>query len=142
MDKKLLMHLPNLKPEEASLLSEITRGMTEGELSNFVSIYKGKRKDPQTMLIFTLIGFLGLAGVQRFVMEDIGMGILYFFTGGLCWIGTIIDLINNDKITTNYNRKKAVEASNMVMLLQENNYTDDIRRSDDLAQRYLKDDDY
>jgi len=37
--------------------------------------------------------FFGFLGVHRFMKGDIGMGILYLLTGGLCGIGVIIDLI-------------------------------------------------
>jgi hypothetical protein len=33
------------------------------------------------------------------------MGILYVFTFGLCYIGTIIDLINNKKMALEANRE-------------------------------------
>jgi len=37
--------------------------------------------------------FFGYLGVHRFMKGDIGMGILYLLTGGLCGIGVLIDLI-------------------------------------------------
>jgi len=37
--------------------------------------------------------FFGYLGVHRFMKGDIGMGILYLFTGGLCGIGVLIDFI-------------------------------------------------
>ena len=37
--------------------------------------------------------FFGYLGVHRFMKGDVGMGILYLLTGGLCGIGVIIDLI-------------------------------------------------
>ncbi len=42
------------------------------------------------------------------------MGVLFFFTLGLCYIGTIIDLINYQKIAFEYNRQMANEVSAMV----------------------------
>jgi len=38
------------------------------------------------------------------------MGILYLFTGGLCLIGTIIDLINHKSLANEYNRQMAFES--------------------------------
>lgn len=73
-------------------------------------VYTGKRKSPQDLLIFTLIGFFGVAGIQRFVIGQIGMGILYLFTGGLCAIGTIVDLINNRSLALEYNKQAAYES--------------------------------
>ena len=37
--------------------------------------------------------FLGGLGIHRFYVGKIGTGILWFFTGGLFGIGTIVDII-------------------------------------------------
>ena len=42
------------------------------------------------------------------------MGILFFFTAGLCFIGTIVDLINYKELAFEYNRRMADEV--MLML--------------------------
>lgn len=111
------MELPNLNAEEALYVKEVTRDMTDTEMGNFVAIYKGKRKDPKIMMLLTLIGFLGFAGVQRFVKNDILWGVIYLATGGFCLIGTVIDLINNESHTLEYNKRQAFEASNTAMAL-------------------------
>jgi hypothetical protein len=38
---------------------------------------------------------------------------LYLFTGGLCLIGTIVDLVNHKSIAQEYNQKVAMEAAQM-----------------------------
>lgn len=48
-------------------------------------------KDPTTMLLISV--FLGTLGVDRFMMGDIGMGILKLLTGGLCGILTVVDWV-------------------------------------------------
>ena len=48
-------------------------------------------KDPTTMLIISI--FLGELGVDRFMLGDVGMGILKLLTAGVCGILWIIDLI-------------------------------------------------
>ena len=42
---------------------------------------------------FLLCFLLGAFGAHKFYEGKIGMGILYLFTGGLCGIGVIVDLI-------------------------------------------------
>lgn len=42
---------------------------------------------------FVLCFFLGVFGAHKFYEGKVGMGILYIFTGGLCGIGVIVDLI-------------------------------------------------
>jgi TM2 domain-containing membrane protein YozV len=61
-----------------------------------------------------LLGFVGVAGVHRFITEQIGLGILYFFTGGLCLIGTIVDLVNYQNLAFEYNRRVAHEVAAIV----------------------------
>jgi hypothetical protein len=41
------------------------------------------------------------------VTERIGLGLVYFFTGGFLLIGTIVDLIRHKKIARKYNIKMA-----------------------------------
>ena len=109
MYQNLLMNLRGITPEEYHYLEQVMNGMDEQQARTFIMYYGGRRKDPQDMLLFTLLGFIGLAGVQRFVIGQIGMGLLYFFTAGLCFIGTVIDLINHRSLAGNYNQKVANE---------------------------------
>ncbi|MCI8589393.1 MAG: TM2 domain-containing protein [Clostridiales bacterium] len=54
----------------------------------------GPRKSKMTALILCLLGFIGFGGIHRMYVGKVGSGVLYFFTYGLCVIGTIIDLIS------------------------------------------------
>jgi len=93
--------------------------MNETQLRNFMVFYTGKRRDPQDILLFTLLGFIVVAGVQRFVTNQIGMGILYLLTGGLCLIGTIVDLVNHRSIAFEYNKTQAMSAANAVRYMRQ-----------------------
>lgn len=115
--QQMLMMLPGVQPEELIVAQSLMKDMTEEQKQQFVSFYQGKRKDQQTLLIMTLIGFIGIAGIQRFITGDTGMGVVYLLTGGFCGIGTIIDLINIKQITTEFNQKQAIEAASMVRML-------------------------
>lgn len=112
------MMLPGLQPEEFATIKTVTNDMTESEQQQFVMFYSGKRKEEQAILIMTLIGFFGFAGIQRFVTGEIVLGILYFFTLGFCGIGTIIDLVNHKTIAASYNQKKAIESAEMVRMFR------------------------
>lgn len=46
-------------------------------------------KDPTTLLIVSI--FLGSLGIDRFMVGDIGMGVLKLLTLGVCGVLTIID---------------------------------------------------
>ena len=59
--------------------------------------------DDEKLIAMILLVFLGVVGAHRFYLGDIGMGILYLLTGGLCGIGVLIDLI---KLLTDKMEKK------------------------------------
>jgi hypothetical protein len=47
------------------------------------------------------------------------MGILYFFTAGLCFIGTIVDAVNYQSIAFEYNRQIAGEVAPLIRTMNE-----------------------
>jgi TM2 domain-containing membrane protein YozV len=110
----LYQYFPTLDMEEYNFLQSLTKDFSETQMQQFCTIYSARRKDPQLILILALVGFLGISGIHRFLLGQIGMGILYLFTGGLCLIGTIIDLINHKKLTRDFNFKKAHQTAMMV----------------------------
>ena len=78
----LLQYLYDVTPEELITINSRTEGFGDEELTNFSMIYRSKRKDPQTILVLCLLGLIFIAGIHRFVIGQVGMGILYFFTAG------------------------------------------------------------
>ncbi len=103
------MSLPGISPEELGFLQQGTADLTDEQKKGFFMAYSGKRKSPQDMLIFCLVGIC-IPGIQRFIIGQIGMGILYLFTGGLCFVGSIVDLVNHKSLAEEYNRKMAYES--------------------------------
>ncbi|HEY0896277.1 MAG TPA: TM2 domain-containing protein [Sphingobacteriaceae bacterium] len=114
MYREQLLTLQGLTEDEYQYLEQVVTGMSEQQLQAFIMLYKGKRKSPQDILLFTLLGFVVIAGVQRFVIGQIGMGLLYLLTAGLCFIGTIVDLINHRTLALEHNYKVAYESAQMV----------------------------
>jgi TM2 domain-containing membrane protein YozV len=106
--------LPELQGRELMFVQGLTKDYDDNQLMNFANIYRSRRRDPQLILLTTLLGFVVVAGVQRFLTGQIGMGILYLFTGGLCVIGTIVDLINYQDLAMEYNMRMANEAAMMI----------------------------
>jgi TM2 domain-containing membrane protein YozV len=104
------MSLPGISPEELGFLQQGTSDLTESQQKYFYMIYSGKRKSPQDMLIFCIVGMFLVPGLQRFMVGQIGMGILFLFTAGLCIIGSIVDLVNHKTLAMEYNRKMAFES--------------------------------
>ena len=114
MNKNLLYNLKGITPEEVSFLEHVMAGMNEQQEQQFVMFYSGKRQSPSDLLLFTLLGLIAVAGIQRFVIGHIGMGILYFLTGGLCLIGTIVDAINHKNLALDYNQKVGIDFAQLV----------------------------
>jgi TM2 domain-containing membrane protein YozV len=110
----VLQLLPELIGEEQAFISNIIKDMDDDSAQQFSNVYRVRRKDPQTILLLTLVGFLGIAGIQRFIVDQIGLGILYLLTGGICFIGTIVDLVNYKSIAFEYNIKQAQQIAAMV----------------------------
>ena len=106
--------LPEISGEEMLYVQALIKDVDDDKARSFASVYRSRRKDPQMILITTLLGFVGFAGVHRFIMGQIGMGILYFFTAGLCLIGTIVDLVNHQKLAFEHNQKIANEVLSMI----------------------------
>ena len=106
--------LPEISGEEMLYVQALIKDADDERARSFASVYRARRRDPQMILITTLLGFVGFAGVHRFIMGQIGMGILYFFTVGLCFIGTIVDLVNYQKLAFEQNQKVANEVLSMV----------------------------
>ncbi len=111
---RIIPLLPEIETEEAIFIESLLKDKSEEQLKNFAMLYRNRRREPQLILFTALLGFLGISGIHRFIINQIGMGILYFLTAGLCLIGTIVDLINYKNLAFEYNQKIAIEVSNLV----------------------------
>ena len=106
--------LPEIVGEEQMYISSLIKNMEDKQAFQFANIYRTRRKDPQMILLVTLVGFLGISAIQRFLTDQIGLGILYLLTGGICMIGTIIDLVNYRKIAFEYSQQQANQVAVMI----------------------------
>ena len=69
--------------------------------SKFSLLSTVELKDPTTLLLVSL--FLGPLGVDRFMIGDVGLGILKLLTMGCCGILTIVDWFIIQKKTKELN---------------------------------------
>ena len=65
-------------------------------------------KDPTTVLIISIL--IGSLGIDRFMLGEAGLGIAKLLTCGGCYIWWIIDMVNAQDRTRQYNYKKLQEA--------------------------------
>ena len=85
-------------------LALIRDKMAQCDDSRFAMIASVKLKNPKNMLLVSI--FLGGYGIDRFMLGDIAMGALKFFTAGLfciLWIADIFTIQNKTK-ELNYNK--------------------------------------
>lgn len=111
---RMIDYLPELEGDEAIYITKLMESMDDEVAGRFANVYRARRKDPQTILLLAVLGFFGAAGIHRLVIGQIGMGILYLLTAGLCIIGTIVDLINYKNLAFEYNRKVAHEVVSLI----------------------------
>ncbi|RPH36661.1 TM2 domain-containing protein [bacterium] len=106
--------MPTLEGDEMVFVQGLIKEMSDNQAQTFTNMYLSRRKDPQTILLTALLGFIIVAGVHRFLLGHIGMGLLFLFTAGLCFIGTIVDLVNYKKLAFEYNSRAAQQVAVMV----------------------------
>lgn len=115
----VLLHLPELQGMELNHVQMLIKDFSDKQASQFAAIYRARRKDPQLILLTCLVGLVLVAGIHRFILGQIGMGILYIFTGGLCVIGTIVDAVNYQSLAFEFNRQVANEVALLAKTLAE-----------------------
>ncbi|MGJ7031839.1 TM2 domain-containing protein [Niabella hirudinis] len=112
--EQVLRVIPDIEYDELVMILNITREMSAQQQEQFLMLYQRRRKSRQELLLLSLLGFVGVAGIHRLITGDIALGIVYLLTGGLCLIGTIVDIININSLTTRYNTKQGYETAALV----------------------------
>jgi TM2 domain-containing membrane protein YozV len=106
--------LPELTGEEMMYVQNLIKDFDDEKARSFASVYRTRRKEPMLVLMTALLGLVVVAGVHRLILGQIGMGLLYLFTAGLCLVGTIVDLVNHQKLAFEHNSKIANEVIVMI----------------------------
>ena len=66
-------------------------------------------KNKTIAFLLTLVGCVGVAGLQYLYMGKYMKALLWFFTLGMCWVGTIIDLFTITSQVEQHNINKQLE---------------------------------
>ena len=93
--------MTNQKYFPAEKIMYIKEKLAAMDENKFAMISTIEMKDPTTILLVSI--FLGGLGIDRFMLGDIGMGILKLLTCGVCGILTIIDWFTVSKKTKELN---------------------------------------
>lgn len=106
MDKsKVDMYImTNAKYFDTTAIPMIRTRLENLSEDSFLLLQTVELKDPTVSLIVSIL--LGTLGIDRFLIGDIGMGILKLLTAGLCGILTIIDWFLIMKRTKEKNLEK------------------------------------
>lgn len=91
----------NAKYFEPTAIPILRSKLEKADEATFLSIQACELKDPTVLLLVSL--FLGPLGIDRFMLGDIGMGVLKLLTVGCCGILTIIDWFTISKKTKQKN---------------------------------------
>ena len=86
---------------------QLTQGMTEQQKFLFQAQYGSERRDRTIVLVVSIL--LGYLGIDRFLVGDVGIGLLKLLTGGVCGIFWLVDLFLITGRVDEYNRRKANE---------------------------------
>lgn len=92
-------------PSEKIML--IKDALAKVDDSKAMSIQTLELNDPTTGLILSIL--LGTLGVDRFMLGEVGLGLLKLFTCGGCYIWWIVDMVNAKKMVQEHNYKKLVD---------------------------------
>ena len=110
----VLRYLPELEGDEQVEVARLLNDMSDAQAEHFARIYRSRRRDPAHILILAAVGFVGAAGLQRLYTGKFALGLVYLFTGGLCLIGTIYDVVKYQDLAFRYNRDVALEVAQTV----------------------------
>lgn len=101
---RIVKLMPEISGKEFEMMSLYTKDLDDEQFETVAHVYRSRRRNPQDVLILALVGLFVIPGLQRFYVNQIGMGVLYLFTVGLCFIGSIMDIINYENLAQEYNR--------------------------------------
>jgi len=111
-------YLPELQDPELTYIQSLIGHFPHEQIQIFSAAYRHRRKDPQTVLLAAIIGLVAIPGFQRFLLGEVGVGLLFLFTWGALLVGSICDLVQYRTLALLHNQKVAREiATSMQMQL-------------------------
>ncbi|MDO4789670.1 MAG: TM2 domain-containing protein [Porphyromonas sp.] len=93
---------------DPAALNELREYLAARDESVLMQLSRVELRDPTIMLVISILG--GTLGIDRFMLGQIGLGVLKLLTGGGCGIWTIVDWFLVSQNTKEYNMSKIREA--------------------------------
>ena len=84
-------------------LQSIREALYAADESKYIVLTSLEFRDPDIMLLLSIV--VGQFGVDRFLLGQVGMGILKLLTGGLCGILWLIDIFGVRNKAREYNHQ-------------------------------------
>ena len=104
--QQYIMANANFFPEDS--VNELGTRLSKLSQNQFNAIQGIQLKDPMIMLLLSL--FLGSSGIDRFLLKEIGLGVVKLLTCGGCGIWTIIDWFLVMNKTREFNQKLVLDS--------------------------------
>lgn len=101
--------MTNQKYLPAEKIVFVKEKLLAADESKFNLVSAVEYKDPTTILLVSI--FLGVLGIDRFMVGETGMGILKLLTCGVCGVLTIIDWFSVQK------KAKELNYNNLMLVL-------------------------
>lgn len=101
--------MTNQKYLPAEKIVFVKEKLLAADESKFNLVSAVEYKDPTTILLVSI--FLGVLGIDRFMLGETGMGILKLLTCGVCGVLTIIDWFSVQK------KAKELNYNNLMLVL-------------------------
>jgi len=105
VDMWLMSHSAYFKPEHMPIITDQLSRLDESQANVLLSL---QLKNPTTLLLLSI--FIGELGVDRFMLGQIGLGLLKLFTLGGCLIWWVIDIFLISGATKDYNYAELMKA--------------------------------
>lgn len=100
-------------------IEEMKRRLSEDERIQFEFEMRSLKKTQSVIAGLAAVGFVGAAGIHRFFLGQVGLGILMLLTGGACGVWTIIDIVNAGKLAEEYNLQLEYDKLEEKLLIKE-----------------------
>jgi hypothetical protein len=115
LDMWIISNAKYFPAEKMPLIQEKLQYFPEAKIN---LLYSTELKDPTVILMISI--FIGVFGIDRFVLGDVGLGVAKLLTGGGCGIWAIIDIFFTYKKSKEVNFISVMETMDQFRYQYEN----------------------